>query len=512
MSTPAGRVLRSSATPTSAARGEQYVGLAPDLRGDDGGEFATPAATQKDLSDGAAGEDQPPTQGSDPPTFPWPSTASLDDWELYFNDVEKYLQDCKREMKLTKPNQLDVHADQLCWIRVISAQKQGGAPEFIAVIVWFHTMRNFLKGCVIRPYWYGFVHYMSVMLKRDRMDIKCKNFDTADELHFHLSEGIWLALFRAFQRSSYHHNLPADCPASAITAAFHRFLNAGRQQDMLFRYLSGYVLGAGQVYNAIRDAVRTDDCLLLRKLLPVLITCFSKSRQTNMRHMLFTFISMMMQLPCDEFNRVLANFTVSYSGRPYHNVATDMFLEFLNGLYKRIGGKQMSAATASRVSSMAHIYFQVNRNYRDMTGIDTRRTRWNQPAQQDIDPSRQDVSCIPTEWSVGGKVPPRYFNDWFTLHEGVGVTTTANVEEWRSLTMRMHLRLISVDTVSNLVLPWYVLGVELNYIATNGAVKPTCKHTRLLARGDSERCAVAPAVQIVVRLRAVILRWVWSKT
>eukprot|EP00658_Telonema_sp_P-2_P055585 TRINITY_DN4417_c0_g1_i7.p1 TRINITY_DN4417_c0_g1~~TRINITY_DN4417_c0_g1_i7.p1 ORF type:complete len:307 (+),score=46.98 TRINITY_DN4417_c0_g1_i7:180-1100(+) len=113
--------------------------------------------------------------------------------------------------------------------------------------------------------------------------------------------------------------------------------------------------------------------------------------------------------------------------------------------YKRIGGKQMSAATASRVSSMAHIYFQVNRNYRDMTGIDTRRTRWNQPAQQDImlivteferhsafdvDPSRQDVSCIPTEWSVGGKVPPRYFNDWFTLHEGVGVTTTANVEVW----------------------------------------------------------------------------------
>jgi hypothetical protein len=96
---------------------------------------------------------------------------------------------------------------------------------------------------------------------------------------------------------------------------------------------------------------------------------------------------------------------------------------------------------------LAHIYFQINLNFRDMTGIDTKRTRWNEPAREDImlvveafevpgarpfdiDPARQDISCIPTEWTAGGKVQPRYFEDWFTLEAGVGAYTTVRTEKW----------------------------------------------------------------------------------
>ena len=79
------------------------------------------------------------------------------------------------------------------------------------------------------------------------MDIKCKNFDASNELHFHLSEAIWLAMFRAFERSPHHQQLVLECSENELCQAFYRFVNEGRKQDKLFRYVSGYVLGAGQV-------------------------------------------------------------------------------------------------------------------------------------------------------------------------------------------------------------------------------------------------------------------------
>ena len=105
----------------------------------------------------------------------------------------------------------------------------------------------------------------------------------------------------------------------------------------------------------------------------------------------------------------------------------------------------MSAETAHRVSSLAHIYFQINRNYRDLTGIDTCRTRWNAPARKDImavvdelerhsafdiDPTRQSSDCLPSEWTVGGKVPPMYFDDWFTFESGASENAIARLTKW----------------------------------------------------------------------------------
>ena len=37
---------------------------------------------------------------------------------------------------------------------------------------------------------------------------------------------------------------------------------------------------------------------------------------------------------------------------------------------------------------------------------------------------------MPSEWTVDGKVPPRYFNDWFTSESGAGENATARLTKW----------------------------------------------------------------------------------
>merc|ERR1712072_476056 len=108
---------------------------------------------------------------------------------------------------------------------------------------------------------------------------------------------------------------------------------------------------------------------------------FTKSQQTNMRSMVFTFMMQMLQKPVGFFREVLCNLTVSITGRAYHNIAGDMMLEFLNGLFKRVGGRQMTSKKAQRASGNAHIWNVINLHMREMTGVDVAKTRWNASAR-----------------------------------------------------------------------------------------------------------------------------------
>jgi len=164
-------------------------------------------------------------------------------WHKYNTqvDTDKFATLVQNELGLTvsAEDQVLVMADQLCWDRISQSRARGHQPalKLFPVIVSFHLFWNFLKGCVFKHYyWGGGLSFLILqVLKRSRVTEECKNWAAADEALFHVSNGAYLAFFRAFLRSEEHAALPNKCGFKEGMRAMMAFYRRGRATDAVFK-------------------------------------------------------------------------------------------------------------------------------------------------------------------------------------------------------------------------------------------------------------------------------------
>ena len=131
------------------------------------------------------------------------------------------------------------------------------------------------------------------------------------------------------------------------SANFLQWYQAGlRSGDAPFVFYSGFVLGIGLLYKIAKQAMSHRDGLKLYALLLPALGVFKITGKHNLSLQAFLSLAKFLSAPEEVAKALMANITVSYTGRPFHALGADELLEMLQGYVKRATGEAWDPSKA----------------------------------------------------------------------------------------------------------------------------------------------------------------------
>ena len=196
-------------------------------------------------------------------------------------------------------------------------------------------------------YFVGLVHFCAhSVLKRKHVSAAVKNYQACSNLDYRIQEAIIVLMIEAHREHPIYLEAQQRGEIVGITSLAVNFITwymAGlASRDEAFIYYSSYVFGVGMLYRIACQAIAMADGLFCYILLLPCMGLFKLTAKHNLCYQCFLALAKLLSSPEEVGRALVANITVSLTGRPYHDVAADEALEIFQGRTKADAGSTWS--------------------------------------------------------------------------------------------------------------------------------------------------------------------------